>query len=81
MGGKDYKVPSKDYTLQYQELLPELMPELQRVLLHENPVLGKAVTLFEEEFAAYTGTAYAVGTWSAGVIVMKKWNDSECCWD
>ncbi len=27
------------------------------------------------------GTAYAVGTWSAGVIVLKKWNDSSCCWD
>ncbi|MFC1868888.1 Tfp pilus assembly protein FimT/FimU [Thermodesulfobacteriota bacterium] len=27
------------------------------------------------------GNAYAVGTWSAGVIVMKKWNDSTNSWE
>jgi prepilin-type N-terminal cleavage/methylation domain-containing protein len=27
------------------------------------------------------GTAYAVGTWSAGIIVIKKWNDSTHCWE
>ncbi len=61
MGGKDYKVPSKDYALQYRELLPELLPELERVFLEENPILGKPVESFERAFAAYTGTAEAVG--------------------
>ena len=28
-----------------------------------------------------TGIAYAVGTWSAGVIVLKKWNDSKKLWE
>jgi prepilin-type N-terminal cleavage/methylation domain-containing protein len=27
------------------------------------------------------GTAYAVGTWSAGVVVIKKWNDSTKSWE
>lgn len=61
MGGKSYKVPSKDYTLQYEALLPELLPELERVLREENPVLGRSVEAFEEAFAAYTGVGYAVG--------------------
>ena len=61
MGKKDYQVPSKDYTLQYRELLPELMPEIERILLEENPILGKSVEAFEREFAAYTGTDHAVG--------------------
>jgi len=55
------KVPSKDYAIQYEELMPELLPELQRVLLEENPVLGKSVDAFEREFADYIGTDYAVG--------------------
>jgi dTDP-4-amino-4,6-dideoxygalactose transaminase len=61
MGKKEYKVPSKDYALQYQTLLPELMPELERVLLEENPILGVSVEAFEREFAAFTGTTHAVG--------------------
>lgn len=27
------------------------------------------------------GVAYAIGTWSAGVIVIKKWNDSTGAWE
>jgi prepilin-type N-terminal cleavage/methylation domain-containing protein len=27
------------------------------------------------------GTAFAVGTWSAGTIVVKKWNNSTHCWE
>ncbi|MFH1999825.1 MAG: DegT/DnrJ/EryC1/StrS family aminotransferase [Planctomycetota bacterium] len=61
MGSKSYRVPSKDYTLQYKELLPELLPEIERVLLHESPILGESVEAFEKEFAAYIGTTHAVG--------------------
>jgi dTDP-4-amino-4,6-dideoxygalactose transaminase len=55
------KVPSKDYAIQYKELLPELMPELERVFLEENPVLGKSVEAFENAFASYIGASRAVG--------------------
>jgi len=55
------KVPSKDYKLQYKELLPELLQEFERVLLEENPILGKSVEAFEKEFAAYVGASFAVG--------------------
>jgi len=27
------------------------------------------------------GTAYAIGTWSAGVVIIKKWNDSTKSWE
>ena len=27
------------------------------------------------------GTAYAVGSWSSGIIVIKKWNDSTYSWE
>ncbi len=27
------------------------------------------------------GTAYAVGIWSAGVVIIKKWNDSKKSWE
>ena len=55
------KVPSKDYALQYRDLMPELLPELERVLLEEAPVLGDSVEAFEKDFAEYTGTRCAVG--------------------
>jgi len=55
------RVPGKDYGRQYARWLPELLPELERVLRHEEPVLGASVAAFEREFAAYLGTADAVG--------------------
>jgi dTDP-4-amino-4,6-dideoxygalactose transaminase len=55
-------VPSRDYARQYAALLPELMPELERVLLGDEPVLGATLTAFEQDCAAYFGTAHAVGT-------------------
>lgn len=61
MGSKGYKVPSKDYSLQYQALMPELLPELEKAILNDNPVLGKSVEAFEKDFAAYIGTTHAVG--------------------
>lgn len=61
MSRPEYRVPSKNYRRQYRALLPELLPELERVLLEEDPVLGLALEAFEREWAAYTGTAHAVG--------------------
>ena len=58
---RGYRVPSKDYALQYRALMPEVLAEFERVLLAENPVLGDSVQAFETEFAGYTGTRHAVG--------------------
>jgi dTDP-4-amino-4,6-dideoxygalactose transaminase len=55
------RVPSKDYGRQYDALLPELLPEIERVLRTEDPILGPSVAAFERECAAYFGTADAVG--------------------
>jgi dTDP-4-amino-4,6-dideoxygalactose transaminase len=57
-------VPSKDYAAQYRALMPELLPELERVLLEEDPILGDALAAFEQDFARYVGTAHAVGVGS-----------------
>jgi dTDP-4-amino-4,6-dideoxygalactose transaminase len=61
MGNKKYKVPSKDYALQYKALLPDLLPAIQRALIDENPILGESVQTFENEFAALVGTGHAIG--------------------
>jgi len=61
MSPQPYRVPSKDYAAQYRALLPELAGELTRVLLEENPILGRSVEEFEREFAAFLGTRQAVG--------------------
>jgi dTDP-4-amino-4,6-dideoxygalactose transaminase len=58
---RDEAVPSKDYARQYRELMPELLPELERVLLHEEPILGESVARFETEFARHVGVRHAVG--------------------
>ncbi|QDU65648.1 DegT/DnrJ/EryC1/StrS family aminotransferase [Engelhardtia mirabilis] len=54
-------VPSKDYARQYRALVAELLPELERVLLEEDPVLGPSVAAFESEFAVYVRARHAVG--------------------
>jgi dTDP-4-amino-4,6-dideoxygalactose transaminase len=58
---RDEAVPSKDYARQYRALLPELLPELERVLLNEEPILGESVGRFEEAFARHAGVRHAVG--------------------
>lgn len=56
-----YDVPSKDYGRQHDALRAELMPEIERVLAEENPILGESVGAFEAAFAKHAGTAFAVG--------------------
>src|SRR5215831_17893205 len=58
---RDEAVPSKDYARQYRELLPELLPELERVLSSEEPILGESVGRFEEAFARFCGVRHAIG--------------------
>ncbi len=62
--GGGMHVPSKDYRAQYAALMPELLPLLERTLLDDEPVLGRAVTEFEAAFAAYCGVAHAIGVGS-----------------
>ena len=64
MKGRNYKVPSKDYGIQYREILPEILKEIQRVFLEEDPILGKPVERFEEEFSRWCGADFAVGVGS-----------------
>jgi dTDP-4-amino-4,6-dideoxygalactose transaminase len=55
------RVPSKDYARQYQPLLGELLAEVQRVLLEDEPILGATLVAFEREFATWLGCAHAIG--------------------
>ncbi|NUM82371.1 DegT/DnrJ/EryC1/StrS family aminotransferase [bacterium] len=50
-----------DLTKQTEMLLEQLLQETKEVLLSGKYILGKKLERFEEEFAAYTGTRYAVG--------------------
>ncbi len=56
-----FRVPSKDYAVQYRDLLGELMPALERAFLSDDPILGEATDRFERAFAEYLGVAHVVG--------------------
>ena len=55
------KVPFVDLRAQYQSLATEVQQAIFPVLERGDFVLGREVSLFEEEFAAYCETEYAVG--------------------
>lgn len=57
-------VPFVDLRAQHQRLLPELQAALARVLDRSSFILGEEVAQFEQEFAAFTGAAHAVGVGS-----------------
>jgi dTDP-4-amino-4,6-dideoxygalactose transaminase len=54
-------IPFVDLAAQYQTIEPEIHQALDRVLIRGDFVLGQDVQLFEEEFAAFCQTKYAVG--------------------
>jgi dTDP-4-amino-4,6-dideoxygalactose transaminase len=54
-------IPFGDLRLQYQAIKIELDRAIQAVLNDGWFILGKNVSAFESEFAAYCGTAFAVG--------------------
>ncbi len=54
-------VPLIDLSIQHQELRAEISQALNNILDRCDFILGQDVTRFEEEFAAYCGTRYAVG--------------------
>ncbi len=57
-------VPFIDLQMQHRALRDELNQAIQLVMERGDFALGKDVVLFEEEFAAFCGTRYAVGVGS-----------------
>jgi dTDP-4-amino-4,6-dideoxygalactose transaminase len=54
-------IPLADLTAQYRLLKPEIDAAIARVIAGGRFALGPAVEAFERDFAAYCGTAHAVG--------------------
>ena len=54
-------IPLIDLTIQHRMLRDEINTAIQGVLNRADFILGQDVNKFEEEFAAYCGTKYAVG--------------------
>lgn len=55
------RVPYINLALQHQAIKPQLLKAVEKVLDHGGFILGPEVSAFEERFAAYCGTRYAVG--------------------
>jgi dTDP-4-amino-4,6-dideoxygalactose transaminase len=55
------QVPFLNLAAQYQALKAELSPVVEQALASGHYILGPNVAAFEEEFAAYCGTRFAVG--------------------
>ena len=58
---KTMQVPFIDLKSQYQALAPEIDIAMANVIENSAFILGSEVSLFEQEFAAYCETKYAVG--------------------
>ena len=54
-------IPFVDLSIQHKHLRGEINSAIQGVLNRGDFILGKDVSNFEEEFAAYCGTKYAIG--------------------
>lgn len=63
-------VPFVDLRAQYESLAGEVQQAILAVLERGDFILGKETGLFEEEFAAYCGAAYAVGV-DSGTAALK----------
>ena len=53
-------IPFVDLAVQYEALAAEIQAAITDVMHHTDFILGRAVKLFEEEFAAYCGSQYAI---------------------
>jgi len=58
----DEKIPLVDLKSQYEEIKGEIQEAIDRVLDSSAFILGEEVTKFEEEFAKFCNTEYAIGT-------------------
>ncbi len=56
------KIPLVDLKSQYEEIKDEIQEAINRVLDSSAFILGEEVTKFEEEFAKFCNTKYAIGT-------------------
>lgn len=56
------RIPLVDLKSQYEEIKGEIQEAINRVLDNSAFILGEEVTKFEEEFAKYCNTKYAIGT-------------------
>lgn len=54
-------IPVEDLKRQWQQIEPEIMEAVKRVLPSGKYTLGPELAAFESEFAQFTGTHYAVG--------------------
>jgi dTDP-4-amino-4,6-dideoxygalactose transaminase len=63
-------IPLIDLTIQHRNLREEINQAIQGVLDRADFILGQDVVKFEEEFAAYCGTKYAVGV-DSGVSALE----------
>ena len=54
-------IPFLDLKRQYHEIKKEIDVAISRVVESQSFILGSEVSSFEENFAAYCGTKYAVG--------------------
>ncbi len=63
-------IPLIDLTIQHKNLRAEINQAIQNVLDHADFILGEDVEKFEEEFADYCGTKYAVGV-SSGLSALE----------
>src|ERR1700739_4110447 len=55
------KVPFVDLTAQYHSIAQEIGEGAAKVMQEADFILGRDVSLFEEEFASFCGVQYAVG--------------------
>lgn len=63
------KIPFADLKLQHNEVFNEINKAITEVIKRGDFILGKDVLLFEQEFAKYCGTNYAVGV-SSGTAAL-----------
>jgi dTDP-4-amino-4,6-dideoxygalactose transaminase len=58
---REMRVPFINLNREYQSIKDEILTAIQRVFERGQFILGKEVSLFEEEFAHYCGVRYGVG--------------------
>lgn len=63
-------VPFVDLQAMHKEIMPELLDAMTRIANKGNFILGDEVQLFEEDFAQYCGTKFAVGV-DSGLSALK----------
>ena len=57
-------IPLVDLNAQYQTIKPQVDKAIKKILKSTNFVLGEEVEIFEEKFAKFTGSKFAIGVGS-----------------